>query len=388
MINKQNQVLIITPDFPPFVGGISDYAFNLSEAFIDENIDVAVLTTKKNWDDKFKQIKQYEVAAKWSLFTIKDLLCKVNEYNPDIVLFQYEPYMCDKRFGMPIWTVIFLLFLRFRYKRIITTFHEVSIRFELLKPIYWIRFVTQRLIAYLLALLSNFVVVTNNFYKSMLKSFKNKIVIISVGSNIIPYDVNEDILKRKKIELVHPDEILAVVFSPRIKYIELYCRLVKSCNENNFKLKLLMIGSGVEANKGYIMDNLNKYEVENYVVCKGYLSQNEVFCYLKTADLFIFLEEADKHNKGGVSVKSSSLMSAFAAGIPIVANWGDMTNDFLEDGKNILLVNLANFHELQKAIYKLKNEEELRRSLINNVTFIFKQELAWDKIASKYKNLF
>ena len=124
----------------------------MSKTLVDETNEVAVLTTKKNSDDRCKQIKQYEVFGNWSFLTIPSLLEKVNDYRPDVIIFQYEPFLCDKRFGMPLWTVIFLFFLKFRCKKIIITFHEVSIRFELSKPVYWIRFLAQKIIAYLLAL--------------------------------------------------------------------------------------------------------------------------------------------------------------------------------------------------------------------------------------------
>lgn len=325
------------------------------------------------------------VIEKWRFKGLFQIIKEIKEVNPEWVILQYVPYMYSY-YGVPVCIALFSVLLRIMQFKLITTFHEVAIRFDVGKPKYWIVFIIQRIVAYILALNSQWIIVAIKFYKNMLKIFKKKIIIIPIGSSSIPIEITYEEKNSLRKKFSFNDEIIISTFGGGLQ--RRYDVILKALKEYNMvrkikpSLRVLFIG-----NLGKKMINLLKnmakdLEINNYIYFTGYLKMSDVYKYLAISDIFIMIDLYE--GKGGISIKSAALASAYAAGLPIIGNRGDLTDDFFQDKENIFLVDSINVEEIVSAIKELVCNFNLRNKLREGSQKTYTNYLKWEVIAKRY----
>ncbi len=381
------RLVIISSDYFAMPGGVSEYVYYLSHELTKQGIQVFVITSKDRRVKLSNNVKVIPLVTKWSLFGLLKLINTIKDINPDFVSFQYVPYMYNY-YGIPIWVVIFALWLRFKGFKLITTFHEICIVFDL-NPKYWIVAIIQRLIAYLISFASNKIIVSIEYSRKILYPFKNKIVQIPIGSNILPLDVPEEQKNVLRKKIAPNDEIIISTFGKIGHYRrdDILLEAIKKVKESKggVLIKLLFLGESSKVLKENLSGEINQLNLQSMVSFLGYLDANELYKHLLVSNIFVLLN-ADI--RGGISVKSSSVAAAYAAGLPIIGYKGLITDDFFRDGKNILFVKSLTANAIADSIMKLINNTDFRNNLANQALESYKKELAWDIISNKYKNIF
>lgn len=386
--NCSVKLVVISSHYPEMPGGVSDYTYFLSRFLAQKNNRVFVLTTdnkviKENTGTGVNVIAGID---KWNILAIPKVLKYIDEIAPDYVLLQYVPYMYCK-YGLPFSIALLALILRFKGTKLITTFHEISIDLDMVNIKYFLISVLQRIITQFISLASYRIVITIEPYLRLISLFKEKIRIIPVGSNIIPFEVNE--IEKEKIRKNISDNNGCIIstFGSGLRRTDLLIDAVKLLNDEGLNIKLIIIG-GLSVNSAEILKaRIDEHALNDKVVLTGYLNPEDIYKYLIVTDIYVILESVDYKGRGGISIKNTSLAAAYAAGLPIISNRGHMTDSFFENGSNIILIDVLDVNLILKEIKRLIDSTQLRKSLSLNAIKTYYTKLSWEIITSRYLEL-
>jgi glycosyltransferase involved in cell wall biosynthesis len=290
-------------------------------------------------------------------------------------------------YGVPLYIIVLAMALRIMGFNLMTTFHEVAIRFNWRQPKYWVIAIFQRLIAYVLGLCSNKIIVSIELFKEMLKPFRRKIHRIPVGSNIIPVTLSREEITQLRAKIAPHGEVIISTFGAGAAWRRTDIML-QAINQfmkvSGRSVIVLILGSqGDRDNKNYdtLKQLINTFGLEKSVYLTGYLEPIEVFKHLSAANLFVLL---DSDAYGGVGTKSTSLMAAYAAGLPIIGNQGLLTDSLLRHDENIYLIDSLDLGEIVGAITSLIDNQSLRQRLVEGSIKTYRDCLRWERIAKKH----
>lgn len=376
------KLLIISPNFPNILGGISDYCFNLAIALSEKGHDVNVITSDNENISYDSRISTFSFIKNWDLKSVNKLNNQIKNINPDYLLFQYEPYMYNQR-GIPVYLLVFFALLDLKKIKLITTFHEIGRRLDFRSPKHLFIGMIQRLVAYYIFFNSQKIIITLKRYREMIpRLFLRKTIIIPVGSSINPFTLSIE-EKQKIKKLVSPNiNPVITVYGTSINRIHSLCNILKALNNKGIRLTIQIIGELPQ--NSTISEEIKENGLEDQFYITGYLDNEKIYKHLVISDIYLQLEGYDDYGSVGISTKSTSLVSAYAAGLPVIGSEGHMTDDFFTHGKNIYYVKTMDIDEVAVAIRELLDNKEILLKLRNGAEKIFREKLSWEIISSKY----
>lgn len=114
------KVFLITKDYPPIRGGISDISFCwATEIRRRSGLTVEVITSSKY------NRETGTTGYRWNALGIYKIYRKCLTDKPDVIIFNYEPHMLSKR-GWPLASIILIYVLAYRFNLILSV-HELFI---------------------------------------------------------------------------------------------------------------------------------------------------------------------------------------------------------------------------------------------------------------------
>jgi len=379
------RLLFIATNFPDAQCGIGDYSYYLSNELAKDNFEIFILTSDKKEIRQNKNYKVLPIIKKWNITALSVILSEIKNIKPDFVCLQYTPYGFG-RIGVPFWIIFLALLTKSNNIKFLVTFHEVAIKVNF-NPRNIIIGFFQCLIAYLVALLSFKIIVTASYRSKYFLFLENKIILIPVGSNIIPFKFNDEEKNNLRAKLNANKKIILSSFGTLAPYRKhnLILRAIKNISQkydfNNFCI--LFIGSHNQKFKSLLEKEVARLNLSSYVKFTGYLSNNDVFKYLSVTDIFFLL---NTDSSPGITTKSGSIAAAYAAGLPIISTGGS-AEAFFKDGENVFFAKSQSQDDLEVALWKLINDTELRRKLSVGAAQTFRSQLGWDVIATQYKEV-
>lgn len=392
-MKDREKIIIITAEFPPMRGGVADYTYYIAK-YLSKDYEVYIITSQqKGYGGNslfiFRQHRLSENMVKendfkvlyliedWGIKSLAKIISEIRKVNAKIVIIQYEPYMYNY-YGIPVWLMALFLLCKIIGCKIGMKIHEVAIKFSK-NPINIFIAIIQRFIVYILVLLSDFCFANMLEHARMAKFFCKEIKVVPIGSNIIASDMQKIELiekaKELKMRLSQSKYFLISSFGTDA-YYKNYKTIIEVLKEiSNVRLIYIGVGSILKG----IVKELN---MEDRVIITGYLHPKDVYTYLMSCDLFIFLH-ADI--KGGVGTKSGALMAAYYANLPILGCKGKITDEFyFKHLENIYLIEDCSKETLSRAIMELLENEDLRKKLSMGAKTSYEQFFAWKKIVDSY----
>ncbi len=376
----QMKLLILTKDFSNVPGGVSDYCKNLSDGLSKLGVNVYVITSKnKKVINDYDGIKIFPIIDKWDFSCIKVILNKIEEIKPDVFSLQFVSYAYNYH-GIPLWIPLLLFLLRIKKILTITTFHEVAIVFSK-NPKYWLIAIIQRIINLFICIFSQKIIVSISYWRSMLSLFKSKIEIIPIGSNFLPVSMSED--ERSSLRnLIAPNNefiISTIGFNDSYKNDSLILKAINNINlTSERKVKFLIIGG--LGNNNCIKDR----NLIRDIYFTEFLDHENAYKHLSVSDLFIMLST---DVRGGISLKSGSIASAYCAGLPIISTSGKLTDPCFKHLGNVYFIEAMNEKEIKNAILALIKNDSLRVNLSKGAKIFYKNNLDWEIISKKFKEI-
>ncbi len=143
-------------------------------------------------------------------------------------------------------------------------------------------------------------------------------------------------------------------------------------------VKLLILGKGPDESK--LRKLAKDSKIEDKVIFLGHIEYNNLPKYYSMADIFV--RPSLSEGLGNV------FLEAMACGVPIIGTPVGGILDFLEDRKTGLFCQINNPQDIAKKIKEILENNELRKSMVNNGLNLVKNEYSWDKISLKMEKIF
>lgn len=181
---------------------------------------------------------------------------------------------------------------------------------------------------------------------------------------ITPFGVDTEKFKNLNIEKKENEVIIGIVKTLTEKYgIEYLIKAIKELEnildiENYKKIKLLIYGKGELKNK--LEDLTKELQIEDKVIFKGYISNEDVPKALNEMDIFVVPSILDSESFGVAAVE------AMACEIPVIASSVGGLKEVIIDKETGYLVPKKDHKEIAKYLKKLILDKNLRTSLGEN----------------------
>ena len=210
------------------------------------------------------------------------------------------------------------------------------------------------------------IIVTNRIMKNLfLKVYEvnpNKIRIIHLGVDIENSEVKESITElRDKFGFSQKDYILISVsrFYPRKGFETILKALKQIINEKeNISIKYLIIGSGEEQKNLELL--ISQLKLENYVTILGKVDDNLKNQFYKLSDLFILVPELSKDSIEGFGIV---FIEANFFKLPVIGSLSGGVKIAIEEGKTGFLIKPKDDLSLKKKIMLIYNNKQLQHEL-------------------------
>lgn len=363
------RVTVITARFPPLEGGVADYTRAWCRAMHDlGGFDMTVITSPQA--DSLEGVTVDASHDDWSRRGGPALLAAVERSKPDVVVVQYVPHAFSRRgAGLPFAWVL----------RRVTRSLGVPLvvnGHELYEP-WWSNgphrppwSLAQRLSVAVLARNSRAFVVTvktrQEQVQAALPGLRDQIFVLPVGPTILPvtpnpswrgeHDVPEGVVVLASIGLGHLTQSTAM--------LETMLRRLRT--------------SGVDA-RLFLAGHLKVDDP--WAVHLGYIDGGAAAQLLAAADLVVL------PLSNGASGRRSTLVSALAAGAPVLSTTGADTDAALFPPEAVRRTPVADAEAFASAAVSLASDPEARALLRERGRALYEREFAWRVVARRWRDV-
>lgn len=367
--------LIVTLEYPPQIGGIASYTYNLASHLSAEDVVVYAPEQKFQKDfDKQNAWKTYRLRPYWALiwphwlrlyFQISRL---VNVEKIDMLYVNHV---------LPVGYVAYLIK---KFKKIPFTLflHGTDIQMALNQKNKHANFIK-------ICREADAVVVNSEFLKNKLLSIVENLGNVRVlypcpGDNFFDKKVDEseiDLLG-SKLALGGKKIIVTVSRMAEGKGYPHLIRLLPEILKKIPNLVWLVIGDGPKYAE--IVRMVQKHNLQNVVRFLGNVAPNELYKYYRLADLFVLLTHKDENHEEGWG---TVFLEAAACGLPVVAGKVGGVEEAIVDGETGLLVDVHHEQSVVSAITGLLNDKELLEEYGRNGKSRVEKNFRWQNEIKK-----
>lgn len=372
-MKKKIKLMIITPYFYPKIGGLENYAYNISKGLMKSyNYEIIVITSNHEKSKEYKEenldgMKVYRlprqfkvsntpISFKWKN-QIKEIIEKekpniINAHTPVPFISDVACRIAHKK-GIP-----FLL-----------TYHTGSMKKEnafiknLIINFYESRYL-KRTINY-----STIIISTSNWVK---ESFINKYK----DSRIITPAVNirESLNQINNLELLFVGSLNKTEDYKGLKYL---FEAIKNVKKTIPKIKLTVVGEG--DNRKFYENQVKELDLSLNVQFKGALFKEDLFNEYKKTSIFVHPSYFDNF--------PIVLLEAMSYKKPLIGSRVGAIPDIIEDGVNGLLIAPKDPQALANAITKILENPKLAKKMGEKGYKKVKENFTWDISTKKMNKL-
>lgn len=230
---------------------------------------------------------------------------------------------------------------------------------------------------------------TEKYLKYKCKIKNKPIYVIPTGIDIAPFNRDNFTIEQKNslkesLGISKDDKI--ILFLGRLgdeKSIDVVMNNLPSLFSSMSNVKFLIVGDG--PSKDGLQDLAKKLNISDKVIFTGKVPWIDVPKYYNLGDVFV--------NASLTETQGLTFIEAMAAKVPVVAKYAPNLSEFIENGKNGILV--KHDSEFSKAIMSILNNDSLKEKLSENgyhtaeqysaEEFGDKLEMVYNEVISNYK---
>lgn len=366
------KILILTGVFPPDIGGPATQLNSLAEELVKNGHQVRILTFGSNGKNEYScpvsRVSNYWPGLlKSFLYLIKGLVLGLTVdvlYNQDLYTAGITSLIIKKVLGKKLVTrfVGDSAWEKASVRRLIDddimVFQEKEYSGEIER---WKKSRKRILDS------SDRIIVASNF----LKDLALKIGLAPEKIKVIYNSV--DFLEPGGYKLKKEGKVLLT--NARLvpwKGVDTLIEMMPKLIQKHGAIKLIIIGNGPE--KDNLKNLSRRLELDKNVFFAGRIGHQQIFAYLKIADLFVL-----NTNYEGMS---HCLLEAMKAGVPVVTTKAGGNPETIKDKETGLLVDYNNKSQLLKAITSILDNPELADKLIKQAQKDLKR-FSWDNLVKE-----
>lgn len=375
-----HRILFITGEYPPMQGGVADYTRALAQALVAGGLEVAVLTAAQATPPPVDNgIQVHPRLRSWGWSVWSEIDAWVQEWQPDIVHIQYQTAAYAMHPAINLWP-----WRPWHHSVPLTavTFHDLRVPYLFPKAHLLRTWVTSTL-----ARTSDLAITTNPEDTAQLRSVRNDVLEIPIGSNI-PDALPADFARatwRARWDIPPEAPLLCYFgFFNASKGGEVLLDVLHALEERRIEAHLLMIGGRVGASDPTNAAYLQKVEAriaEQGLTARvhwtGHLPAPQVSAAFHSADVCLLPYQ------DGASYRRGSFMAALTHGMAIVTTPPAVPYPHLRNEENVLLAPAHDIPALTAAVARALNDSALREKLGSNARLLA-QRFTWDAIARRH----
>ena len=389
---QRKKLLLFTLEFPPFIGGVSTYNYELSVGLAELGFRVNVLT--RSYPSMLHAQRQIddELLGKFGITIIrkKDIrhagiigwYVTLNSF----ISQQGYDYFCMLITDIGGLRVASLVKPKRYALDYIITVHGSEIYTTFVKRyasrgIMKVFFPIFKRLAHLLYSNAKCVIFVSTYTKNLFfNNFKGTLVTWAVIHNGISPDkiIGEDKLLKK---LISKKAVLNLVTISRLDYRKNHEAVINAIDAlpDNIKNYLVYRIAGDGPSKSFLVSMVKEKKLEKIVRFTGKIAENQKWTLLDSSDAYIM---PSKELEGTVEGLGISFLEAAGRGLPLIGGKHGGVPEIIIDGFNGYLVQPNNSKQIADAIYALLRSEELLKSMSLNSLTIAKK-FTRDKMATK-----
>jgi len=364
--------LFITLEYPPQIGGIASFVYNLVAHLPKDQLVV--------WAPTFKGDIEFDAQNNW----------KVYRGQPYFLLFwpqwlrllwqivkiikKEKIEELDVHHALPVGYIAYVIK---KFKKIPYTifFHGTDLELALKN---------KKKKLYSVCLLADKIVLNSEFLKNkLLTAFpnleKNKIKIINpCPGDIFFQDVPLEVTNKLK-SMLGLDGKKVIISVGRMNDGKGFPQLIRIMPEILKKIPntvCVLVGDGPKS--AIIMDAVQKNNLQNVVRFLGNISYGELPKYYRLADLFVLLTHKDD-KAGAEEGWGTSFLEAAAVGLPVIAGRVGGSEEAVGDGISGLVIDTADDEKVAKTITDLLSDRETSKVMGEVGQERVLREFTWDK---------
>jgi len=164
-----------------------------------------------------------------------------------------------------------------------------------------------------------------------------------------------------------------------LKQVEVIIRAFSSLTESDHRPRLVIVGAGPEMER--LRSLAGDLSIGDRVRFTGYLPPEQVSDELAGSDLLVLASAGE--------ARSSAVLEAMAAGVPVVASDIEGVRELVVDGERGLLFPVGDVGRLAVCIQRIMNEPELGwRLAVNARQWLQAERLSWENCAARQAALY
>lgn len=370
----------ITPEYPPYCGGIGSYVHNLTNFLIKKGINVEVHTPKT----KFNIVQTEENDDKLKVYRINTNLEIKSEKINLFLLNKFKKINCDLiHIHGHIWfcSINGAFISKLKNIPLIMTHHGEGYIKSFLTSIT--RRIRDRIGKELFKHASKVICVNKSEILNLEKKYKipsEKIHFIPNGAKPKIYNINEKEAELILDNLYKRDYLLYVGFLYKWKNPLILIKIIKEIAKARPELRLVIVGRGPEEIK--MRSLINRWNLNKNIILLKFVSEKLLAYLYEHAAIFLFPSIYD--------VSPTVLLDAMNHSLPVVAYAIPSVMELINNEKNGFLVPINNIKLYEeKILFLLKNKDIQKKFGLNSKNLIEKY-YNWNKIGSQilqmYKN--
>jgi glycosyltransferase involved in cell wall biosynthesis len=377
------RMVFISGEYPPNVGGVADYTSHLAHAFADLGHEASVLTSAAGraaaGQARCGDVRVHPVAGRWRVADAASTVRAVRALRPDAINFQYVPQMYG-RAGVAPGAAMLPLILRGTCDATVTcTMHEIASPWEP-RPGRLAAALAHRVQALLMLSACDRVIVTNALYARRVERWtrgRRRVCEIPVGASILPSSISDAEIAGLRASLGAGEGALIGEMSP-LAVGKRPRDLIALSRALGQRARLVMLG-GLAADAGRrqaFMRCAAAAGVAERIIWTGVLPPADLSRHLSALDVYVHTHAA------GASGRSTTLMSALAHGLPVVAYDGPETAPPFAGG-GVALAPGGDVEALAGCVAMLLDAPAVRGHAGARARGLYARNFAWDIIARK-----
>lgn len=360
-MNEPMRVLHVSPDFPPVLSGIADYAGWLTKELAVLGLKIRVLTGPRSSHCEIAGVTVSAGVEHWDRRLWGGVATEVAAFRPDVIHLHYQPLMYegDPAICLLPWT----LSLRRRRPAIVTTLHDMSRRFRTPKLAARVAFEA------LLYGSDRLLVGGDAEYRGVSKrpALRTRTTVLPIGSSIPVQPLSAEARSRARQSVDAGEKAFLLVYFGLIrpgKGLEVLLDSMAAQRERRLPTRLLVIGDvgdadgdGRVAYSDRLLGQRRELGLEDQVTFLGRLPEARVSELLHASDLGVlpFLH--------GASTSHTSVFAVLSHGLPLVTTRGPATPSVFENGAMALVAAPPTATSLGDAIEGLRQDADKRGSM-------------------------
>jgi len=381
--NKQHtpNVLLVTPDFPLWDGGISTVSYELTKALNNIGVSTTVVTPQQMPGDL-----GFDRSLSFNVVRLANPKARITApYYQRLrlfsLLFRYRPQGTIACCWFPCGFALARLKRFINGPLAIIVHGSELIHYKFRSP-FWRRNMHFTLKA------ADILIPVSHYVEKMLIDLglpaeKIHVVENGVDPNLFLETMNKD-LARQKLGIANQKVILTVARLVARKGQDIVLRSLPEIVQQVPNVTYFIVGKG--SYEGRLKELTKELHLEPYVVFTGFVPQQELPLYYWASDIFVMPSRIERES-GDVEGFGITFLEANVCGKPVVAGKSGGVEDAVVHGKTGFLVNPTSEREVRETIIKLLTDEKLAVSLGWQGRTRILEGFTWNHIAQRYISL-